>query len=112
MVSPLSTEEIGELTQLSKRATPILRQELERAGLTCSFGEVRIYNSRTVGVQGDGRSYKYVAELTAMQVIDRAGRPCSDPQLYDLVGTVSDRITNEIQNIGRVVLFLDEREVV
>ena len=101
---------IGEVTrerlQILRRADAIAREELSRAGLDGSvwqFPVVLLAEVRSVGVQGDGRTYGHpvvlrpVASQDAMTA-DWARLP------YDLVAAISTRITNEVREINRVTL--------
>ena len=57
---------------------------------------------KSVGVTGDGRRYEYVVSLRAVQTIDFMTAKWA-PLPYELLGTVSNRIINEINGISRVV---------
>ena len=59
-------------------------------------------NCRSVGVMGDGRTYDYTLALrgvttTDFMTADFARIP------YEVLGTVSARIINEVKHINRVV---------
>lgn len=56
----------------------------------------------SVGVMGDGRRYEHVIALRAVETVDfMTARWAHLP--YDLLGTVSSRIVNEVDGISRVV---------
>lgn len=56
---------------------------------------------KSVGVMGDGRRYDYVVALRAVETIDfMTARWAHLP--YDFLGTVSNRIINEVKGISRV----------
>jgi GMP synthase (glutamine-hydrolysing) len=57
---------------------------------------------RSVGVMGDGRRYDYVVSLRAVQTVDFMTAHWA-PLPYELLGTVSNRIINEVPGISRVV---------
>ena len=57
---------------------------------------------RSVGVMGDGRRYDYVVSLRAVQTLDFMTAHWA-PLPYELLGTVSNRIINEVPGISRVV---------
>ena len=57
---------------------------------------------RSVGVMGDGRRYDYVVSLRAVQTVDFMTAHWV-PLPYELLGTVSSRIINEVSGISRVV---------
>jgi len=94
-----------ERLEVLRAADAILQEEVRRAGL---YGE--LWQSfavlpaiRSVGVQGDERTYGYPIVIRAVtsddaMTADWARLP------YDLVETVSARIVNEISGVNRVVL--------
>ena len=100
---------IGSVTperlEILRAADAILQEEVRRAGL---YGE--LWQSfavlpaiRSVGVQGDERTYGYPVVIRAVtsddaMTADWARLP------YDLVEVVSARIVNEIPGVNRVVL--------
>lgn len=57
---------------------------------------------KSVGVMGDGRTYEYVVALRAVQTLDFMTAHWAHLP-YDLLGTVSSRIVNEVRGINRVV---------
>ena len=57
---------------------------------------------KTVGVMGDGRTYDYVVALRAVITNDFMTAHWAHLP-YDLLGTVSNRIINEVRGINRVV---------
>jgi len=57
---------------------------------------------RSVGVMGDGRTYEHVVALRAVQTTDFMTAHWA-PLPFDLLGTVSNRIINEVRGINRVV---------
>jgi GMP synthase (glutamine-hydrolysing) len=57
---------------------------------------------RSVAVMGDGRRYDYVIALRAVETIDfMTARWSRLP--YEFLGTVSERIINELRGVSRVV---------
>jgi GMP synthase (glutamine-hydrolysing) len=106
----LAIRMIGEVTrerlEVLRKADAIAREELTRAGLdreVWQFPVVLLADVRSVGVQGDGRTYGHpvvlrpVASEDAMTA-DWARLP------YDLIARISTRITNEVPHVNRVVL--------
>jgi GMP synthase (glutamine-hydrolysing) len=101
---------IGEVTQerleLLRDADAIAREELTRAGLDrdiWQFPVVLLADVRSVGVQGDGRTYGHPVVLRPVtsedaMTADWARLP------YDVIETISTRITNEIREINRVTI--------
>ena len=57
---------------------------------------------KSVGVMGDGRTYDYVVALRAVITNDFMTAHWAHLP-YDLLGTVSNRIINEVRGINRVV---------
>jgi GMP synthase (glutamine-hydrolysing) len=63
---------------------------------------------RSVGVQGDERTYERVCALRAIHSVD--GMTADWVQLpYDLLGRISNRIINEVQGISRVVYDISSK---
>jgi GMP synthase (glutamine-hydrolysing) len=105
---------IGEVTEerlrILRDADAILLDEVRRAGLyrelwQC-FGVLPAV--RSVGVQGDGRTYAYPIVIRAVtsedaMTADWARLP------YDLLETISSRIINEIPGVNRVALDLSSK---
>lgn len=101
---------IGEVTNrrldLLRAADAIAREELTAAGLDRSiwqFPVVLLAGVRSVGVQGDGRTYGHPVVLRPVtsedaMTADWARLP------YDVIERISTRITNECPDINRVVL--------
>ena len=67
------------------------------------FAEARMYNLRTVGVQGDDTSYKYATEITIKKPRQASGKKYKEEEFYSFLGRLGSRVTNEISEINRVV---------
>ncbi|MGO9081179.1 MAG: glutamine-hydrolyzing GMP synthase [Streptosporangiaceae bacterium] len=101
---------VGEVTagrlQIVREADAIAREELTRAGLDREIWQcpvVLLADVRSVGVQGDGRSYGYPVVLRPVTSADAMTADWA--RLPDAVLTaISTRITNEVPAINRVVL--------
>jgi GMP synthase (glutamine-hydrolysing) len=100
---------IGDVTherlETLREADAILQDEVRRAGLYRSLWQsfCVLPAIRSVGVQGDGRTYGYPIVLRAVtsedaMTADWARLP------YDLIESISSRIVNEIPAVNRVVL--------
>jgi GMP synthase (glutamine-hydrolysing) len=100
---------IGDVTaerlEILREADSILQEEVRRAGLYRSLWQsfVVLPAIRSVGVQGDERTYGYPIVIRAVtsddaMTADWARLP------YDLIETISGRIVNEIPGVNRVVL--------
>jgi GMP synthase (glutamine-hydrolysing) len=94
-----------ERLEVLREADAILQEEVRKAGwyrrLWQSFAVLPAI--RSVGVQGDERTYGYPIVLRAVtsedaMTADWARLP------YDLIETISSRIVNEIPHVNRVVL--------
>ncbi len=101
---------IGEVNQerldLLRRADAIARAELTAAGLDNEVWQmpvVLLADVRSVGVQGDGRTYGHPIVLRPVSSEDAMTADWSRLP-YDLLARISNRITNEVDGINRVVL--------
>ena len=95
----------GRLATL-RRADAIVRQELSAAGLDGEIWQcpvVLLADVRSVGVQGDGRTYGHPVVLRPVSSEDAMTADWTRLP-YDLLATVSNRITNEVAEVNRVVL--------
>ena len=82
----------------------ILRDEIAKAGLE---GEIWQYftvitNSKTVGVQGDFRTYENVVAIRAVTSLDAMTADWARIP-YDVLETISTRIVNEVKHVNRIV---------
>jgi GMP synthase (glutamine-hydrolysing) len=100
---------IGDVTaerlEILRDADSILQEEVRRAGLYRELWQsfAVLPAIRSVGVQGDERTYGYPIVIRAVtsddaMTADWARLP------YDLIETISGRIVNEIPGVNRVVL--------
>jgi GMP synthase (glutamine-hydrolysing) len=89
-----------------RRADLIARQELTAAGLdrdVWQFPVVLLADVRSVGVQGDGRTYGHPIVLRPVSSEDAMTADWSRLP-YDLIAKISNRITNEVPEVNRVTL--------
>lgn len=82
----------------------ILREEIAKAGLD---GEIWQYftvitDSKTVGVQGDFRTYENVIAIRAVTSVDAMTADWARIP-YDVLETISNRIVNEVKHANRIV---------
>ena len=92
--------------EILREADAIAREELTKAGLDrdiWQFPVVLLADVRSVGVQGDGRTYGHPVVLRPVtsedaMTADWARLP------YDVVERISTRITNEVREINRVTI--------
>ncbi len=101
---------VGEVTKerldLLRKADAIVRSELTASGLDGEIWQcpvVLLADVRSVGVQGDGRSYGHPIVLRPVSSEDAMTADWSRLP-YDLLAKISNRITNEVQGVNRVVL--------
>ncbi|GAB3139833.1 glutamine-hydrolyzing GMP synthase [Micromonospora sonneratiae] len=95
-----------ERLDLLRAADLIARQELTAAGLdrdVWQFPVVLLADVRSVGVQGDGRTYGHPVVLRPVSSEDAMTADWSRLP-YDLIARISTRITNEVAEVNRVVL--------
>jgi GMP synthase (glutamine-hydrolysing) len=89
-----------------RAADLIAREELTGAGLdreVWQFPVVLLADVRSVGVQGDGRTYGHPVVLRPVSSEDAMTADWSRLP-YDLIAKISNRITNEVAEVNRVVL--------
>ena len=101
---------IGAVTQsrldLLREADAIARAELKSAGLDREIWQcpvVLLADVRSVGVQGDGRTYGHPIVLRPVSSEDAMTADWSRVP-YEILEKISTRITNEVRDINRVVL--------
>lgn len=92
--------------EILRAADAIAREELSAAGLdrdVWQFPVVLLADVRSVGVQGDGRTYGHPIVLRPVSSEDAMTADWSRLP-YDLIARISTRITNEVREVNRVVL--------
>ncbi|RZS36952.1 GMP synthase (glutamine-hydrolysing) [Herbihabitans rhizosphaerae] len=101
---------IGEVTaerlDLLRAADAIAREELTAAGLDRDIWQcpvVLLADVRSVGVQGDGRTYGHPVVLRPVSSEDAMTADWTRLP-YDVLERISTRITNEVDDVNRVVL--------
>ncbi|MEV4317518.1 glutamine-hydrolyzing GMP synthase [Actinocrispum sp. NPDC049592] len=101
---------IGEVTQhnldILRAADSIAREELTSAGLDRDIWQcpvVLLADVRSVGVQGDGRTYGHPVVLRPVSSEDAMTADWTRLP-YDVLERISTRITNEVPEVNRVVL--------
>ncbi|KQY56553.1 MULTISPECIES: glutamine-hydrolyzing GMP synthase [unclassified Nocardioides] len=101
---------IGEVTRerldILREADAIAREELTRAGLDRQVWQmpvVLLADVRSVGVQGDGRTYGHPIVLRPVTSEDAMTADWARIP-YEVLETISTRITNEVAEINRVTL--------
>ncbi len=101
---------VGEVTaerlQTLRSADAIVREELTAAGLDHQIWQcpvVLLADIRSVGVQGDGRTYGHPIVLRPVSSEDAMTADWTRVP-YDVLERISTRITNEVAGVNRVVL--------
>ena len=101
---------VGEVTEerlkILRQADLIAREELHFAGLDREIWQcpvVLLADVRSVGVQGDGRTYGHPIVLRPVSSEDAMTADWSRVP-YDVLAKISNRITNEVREVNRVVL--------
>ena len=101
---------VGEVTaerlDVLRRADLIAREELTAAGLDRDIWQcpvVLLADVRSVGVQGDGRTYGHPIVLRPVSSEDAMTADWTRLP-YDVLARISSRITNEVEEVNRVVL--------
>ena len=101
---------VGEVTKerldLLREADAIAREELTAAGLDTEIWQcpvVLLADVRSVGVQGDGRTYGHPIVLRPVSSEDAMTADWSRLP-YEVLARISTRITNEVPDVNRVVL--------
>jgi GMP synthase (glutamine-hydrolysing) len=96
----------GERLEILRRADAIARAELSAAGLDRDIWQcpvVLLADVRSVGVQGDGRTYGHPVVLRPVSSEDAMTADWTRVP-YDVLERISTRITNEVREVNRVVL--------
>jgi GMP synthase (glutamine-hydrolysing) len=103
-------EATKERLDVLREADSILQEEIRRAGLYRELWQsfCVLPDVRTVGVQGDERTYGYVVVVRAVtsddaMTADWARLP------YDLLETIASRMINELREVNRVVLDITSK---
>jgi GMP synthase (glutamine-hydrolysing) len=104
----LSIRIIGEVTaervKTLQDADYIVQQEIAEAGLYDTLWQAFavLTDTRTVGVQGDYRTYGNVVALRAVTADDAMTADWARLP-YDVLGKIANRIVNEVPGVNRVV---------
>lgn len=99
---------IGELTEekikILQEADAVLRDEIAKSGIESQLKQffAVLPDVRTVGVMGDHRTYDHLIAIRAITTDDFMTADWARIP-YDILARVSNRITNEVDHVNRVV---------
>ena len=103
----LAIRVIGEITKKKldtlREADFIFRDEVAKAGYDREMNQyfAVLTSMRSVGVMGDGRTYDYTLALRSVTTTDfMTAESYNMP--WDVLGTVTSRIVNEVKHVNRV----------
>jgi GMP synthase (glutamine-hydrolysing) len=93
-----------EFAELLAKADAIFIDELRKSGWydKTSQAFAVFLPVKSVGVVGDARAYEWVIALRAVETVDFMTAHWAHLP-YELLGTVSNRIINELKDVSRVV---------
>ena len=98
--------DVADRLDTLRRADLIAREELTSAGLDHQIWQcpvVLLADVRSVGVQGDGRTYGHPIVLRPVSSEDAMTADWTRVP-YEVLERISTRITNEVPEVNRVVL--------
>lgn len=104
----LAIRVIGDITkeklELLRQSDFVFRDEIAKAGLDRQIWQyfTVLTGLRSVGVQGDERTYSYTIALRAVTSIDAMTADWARIP-YDVLESISVRMVNEVPNVNRVV---------
>ena len=104
----LSIRIIGEVTpsrvRVLQRADAVVMEEIRAAGLYDDLWQsfAILTDTRSVGVQGDARTYGWVVALRAVTADDAMTADWARIP-YEVLGKIANRIVNEIPEVNRIV---------
>ena len=106
---------VGEVTKerldVLRAADAIVREELTSAGVDGEIWQcpvVLLADVRSVGVQGDGRTYGHPIVLRPVSSEDAMTADWTRLD-HELLAQISNRITNEVADVNRVVLDITSK---
>jgi GMP synthase (glutamine-hydrolysing) len=97
-------------TDILRKADAIVLEEIKKSGLYNEIWQAFavLLPIKTVGVMGDERTYENVIAIRAVKSVD--GMTADWAKIpYDVLGTVSNRIINEVKGVNRVVFDISSK---
>lgn len=100
----IAGEVTPEKAKITRRASFIVEDEIQKAGLYHKvwMAFAILLPIKSVGVQGDARSYKYPVVIRIIESKDAMTANFSKIP-YEILEKISTRITNEIKDVNRVL---------
>ncbi len=105
---------IGEVTpgraDIVRKADAIVLEEIKKSGLYNEIWQAFavLLPIKTVGVMGDERTYENVVAVRAVKSLDGMTADWAKVP-YEILGTISNRIINEVKGVNRVVLDISSK---
>ncbi len=99
-----------ERTNIVRKADAIVLEEIKKSGLYNELWQsfAVLLPVKTVGVMGDERTYENVIAVRAVKSVD--GMTADWARLpYEVLGTISNRIINEVKGVNRVVFDISSK---
>ena len=96
--------------EILRKADSIVLEEIKKAGLYNDIWQAFavLLPIKTVGVMGDERTYENVVAVRAVNSVD--GMTADWAKIpYDVLGTISNRIINEVIGVNRVVYDISSK---
>lgn len=110
----LAVRIVGEITkervEIERSCDAIVLEELDKAGLMQHLWQAFavLTETRTVGVQGDSRTYGYVAAVRTVTSEDAMAAHWGRIP-YEVLDSISRRILSEVPAVGRVVYDISSK---
>ncbi|MDD5959670.1 MAG: glutamine-hydrolyzing GMP synthase [Methanobrevibacter wolinii] len=110
----LAVRVIGELTRekikVCQNADAIVREEVEKSGFDKQLWQyfAALTNTRVTGVKGDQRDFGYLVVIRMVASID--AMTAYVPEIpWELIRTISKRITSEVSEVTHVSLSISDK---
>jgi GMP synthase (glutamine-hydrolysing) len=100
----------AERLDILREADAVVLDEIRKAGLYRDIWQsfAILLPVKTVGVMGDARTYDYTIAIRAVNSLD--GMTADWVKLpYELLGSISSRIINEVKGVNRVVYDISQK---